>query len=508
MLAFLSPGRILTTGQVASPLAVESKGEMPDHVLIYLNGQRVIVDGDVVFRTLVEFLRERCGSVGTKVGCGEGDCGACTVLVGRPIGGSLRYRTSSSCLQALYQLDGTHIVTIEGLTPREGLSPIQQAMVEHHASQCGYCTPGMVAALEGIFEAGKAVDSSSLRTGLTGNLCRCTGYLPILEAGLAVDRERLSLLNSRYPSREMADELAARASLPVRFEHGGRIFFSPLNLGEAVEFRSRHAGSLIVSGGTETGLARNKRGSEPPHLLSLSRISELGRIKQEKNVLSVGASVTWTDLEEFAREDVPLLHDLTRRFGSPQIRNAGTLVGNIAHGSPVADSLCFLLIAGAELEVAGPGGLRRVKVEGFHRGPKQTSLAPEEVITRVIIPLPRPDELVKLFKVSKRKEIDTSTFRAAIRIEERGGLIRSAAVAFSGVGPTAARLPQTESFLVGQHFSESTFRQAGKRARAEVEPISDVRGSSQYRLQLAENILLKFHHEVAGAARQEAAVGE
>jgi xanthine dehydrogenase small subunit len=489
-------------------LAVNSKLDMPDYVVIYLNGQRVILDGDRVFMTLVEFLREERGLVGTKVGCGEGDCGACTVLVGRPVAGTLRYRTISSCLQAMYQLDGTHVVTIEGLTPRESLSPIQQAMVEHHASQCGFCTPGMVAALEGIFEANREVDSSALRTGLTGNLCRCTGYLPILEAGLAVDRTSAMRLNDRYPSREMASELAARASLPIRIEHGGRMFFSPVRLDDAAAFRGQYPGSLIVSGGTETGLARNKRWIEPCHVLSLARISELAGIKHEQDILSVGANVTWTDLEEFSRDRAPLVHDLTRRFGSPQIRNAGTLVGNIAYGAPVADSLCFLLVTGALLEVIGPGGVRRERVEGFQRGHRETRLGANEIITKVVIPLPGADEHVRLYKISKRKEIDTSTFRAAIRIDAHGGVIRSAAVAFSGVGPIATRLPQTERFLVGQTFCESTFRQAGKRARAEVEPRSDVRGSSRYRLQLAENILVKFQHDASAAARQEAAVGE
>ncbi len=481
---------------------------MPDHVLIYLNGKRVIIDGGRAFCTLTEFLREECSLFGTKVGCGEGDCGACTVLVGQPFEGSLRYRTIASCLQAMYQLDGTHVVTIEGLTPSEGLSAVQQAMVDHHALQCGYCTPGMVAALEGLLEAKRPVDMTALRTGLTGNLCRCTGYLPILEAGLAVDHASVPSLEDRYPSQEMGLELADRAALPIRVEHDGRVFFSPVNLGDAIAFRAQHSGSLIVAGGTETGLARNRSGSEPPHLLSLSRISELRKITQERGLLSVGATVSWTDLQEFVRDRLPLLHALTERFGSPQIRNAGTLVGNIAFGSPVADSLCLLLVMQAELEVAGPGGMRRVQVDGFHMGPRQTSLAPEELITRVIIPLPAANELVKLYKISKRKEIDTSTFRAAIRIEERGGLIRAAAIAFSGVGPTAVRLPRTESFLVGQPFSEPTFRRAGELARSEVEPISDVRGSSEYRLRLAENVLLKFFHETSVALPEEASVGE
>jgi xanthine dehydrogenase small subunit len=481
---------------------------MQDHILIYLNGQRVEVVGEDVFSTLVEFLRQRRSLLGTKVGCGEGDCGACTVLVGRPFDGRLRYRTAVACLLAMYQLDGAHVVTIEGLTPPDGLSPIQRAMVEHHGSQCGYCTPGMIAALEGVFDAGTSVDTSMLRTGLTGNLCRCTGYVPILEAALAVDHTNLAPLSSRYPSRAMALELAERVSVPIRIEHGERTFGAPIAIEEAVTILSKHPESLIVSGGTETGLARNKRGIEPRAVLSLARISELRRITCARNVLSVGAGVTWTELEEFSRDNLPLVHALTRRFGSPQIRNAGTLVGNIAYGSPVADSLCFLLITRAELEVVGPDRSRRVMVEGFHGGRKQRALEKAEIITKVDIPLPAPSELVRLYKISKRKELDTSTFRAAIRIAERSGVIERAAIAISGIGPTATRLPQTESFLVGQVFSESTFREAGKRARVEVEPSSDLRGSRSFRLQLAENILVKFVHDVTGAPRQEAALGQ
>ena len=496
--------------EVANPLGALSIADMHDHVLIYLNGHRVEVGGDDVFASLVDFLRQHRGLMGTKIGCGEGDCGACTVLVGRPSGGVLRYRTVTACLLAMYQLDGAHVVTIEGLSPAEGgLSPIQQAMIEHHGSQCGYCTPGMIMALAGVFEAETSVDSPALRTGLTGeSMPLCTGYVPILR-GRACGRSHQAgaLLGSRYPSSALALELAGRVRAPLRIERRDRIFCSPVELDPAIAFLSQHPDALIVSGGTETGLARNKRGIEPRALLSVARISELGRISHERDVLSVGATVTWTDLEQYSRDRLPLVHALTARFGSPQIRNAGTLVGNIAYGSPVADSLCFLLITEAELELAGPGGLRRVKVEGFYRGPKQTALEKGEIITRVVIPLPGASELVKLYKISKRKEIDTSTFRAGIRIKERGGLVERAAIAFSGVGPTVLRLRRTEGFLLGQPLSEATFREAGKRARAEVEPISDVRASRQFRLQLAENILLKFYQEITGAARQEAAVG-
>jgi xanthine dehydrogenase molybdopterin binding subunit/xanthine dehydrogenase small subunit len=481
---------------------------MWDDVVFYLNGKRIAVGGDDAFSTLVEFLRGRTGLRGTKVGCAEGDCGACTVLVGVPEDGTIRYRPATSCIRPLHQLDGTHVVTIEGLTPPDGPSPIQQAMIDHHGSQCGFCTPGFVVAIEGLFESEDRVDDAAMRTGLAGNLCRCTGYLPILEAALAADGEPARRLSSLYPPGAMHDELAARDGAALLIETGRRTFFRPARLEDAVAFKARHPGAVIVSGATELGVQRNKQGFEPSILLSLAGLGELGRIAREGDVLSVGANVTWTQLEAFSRGTLPEIHAMTQRFGSPQIRNVATLAGNIAHGSPVADSLCLLLVLGAELELVGVHGARRVRIEGFHRGPKQTALEPDELIARVLIPLPARGEIVKLYKISKRKEMDVSTFRAGVRIARQGETIASAAIAYSGVGPTARRLPRTEAFLAGRPFSEATFREAGRRARAEVEPISDVRGSRDFRLQLAENILLKFYHEAIGADRREDGDGE
>ncbi len=470
---------------------------MLDHVLLYVNGKRLQVAGDAVFGSLVEFLRQK-GSVGTKIGCGEGDCGACTVLRGVPENGSIRYRPIVSCLQSLIQLDGTHVVTIEGLTPPGGSSPIQQAMVDHHGSQCGFCTPGFVAALTGVFERGDRVDDRALCTGLSGNLCRCTGYLPILQAGRSVDISRFAPLSTLYPSRTMDDELAARSNADLRIETGRRVFFRPRRLEEAAAFRAKYPGAVIVAGGTELGHQRNKRGLEPAMLLSLAGIDELSRIALTDNTLSVGANVTWAQLEAFSDGKLPEVHALTKRFGSPQIRNVASVVGNVAHGSPVADSLCFLMVVEAELELVSNRGARTVKIGEFYRGPKQTQLGPDEIITRLRIPLPARGEIVKLYKISKRKEMDVSTFRAAIRISQQGDSIGSAAIAYSGVGPTVRRMTETESFLVGRPFSLATFREAGQRARAEIEPITNVRGSSDFRVQLAENILAKFYHEAAG----------
>jgi xanthine dehydrogenase small subunit len=483
---------------------------MRHDVILYLNGRRRRISGADAFRSLTDYLREDQGLVGTKVGCAEGDCGACTVLVGRPEAGSVRYRTATSCILTLGQLDASHVVTVEGLRPTcGGLSPVQEAMVACHGSQCGYCTPGMVVALTGLFESDPDPDDDALKIGLTGNLCRCTGYLPILEAGRAVDRSRVRPLAERYPDRELVEELARLAAEPLRVEarSGGerRIFFRPVAPGDAVGFKAEHPDAVVVAGGTDLGVWRNRRGYDPPHLLSLVGVTEWGRIGRDGDAVSIGANVTWTDLEAFAAREAPELTEVTHHFASPQVRNTATFVGNVAGGSPIADAVGFLHVAGAVLELVGPGGARSVAVGDFFTGYRRTVRAPDEIIARVLIPLPPRGERVRLYKISKRKEMDISTFRAAVRVRAPGGVIERAALAYAGVGPKVLRLPRTEAYLAGRPFDEATFREAGRRARAEVEPISDVRGSRDFRLTLAENVLLKFYHDCAGEGRGEPA---
>jgi xanthine dehydrogenase small subunit len=480
---------------------------MRNEVIFYLNGRRRRVVGEPAFRSLAGYLRDDCWLVGTKIGCGEGDCGACTVLVGRPEGGTVRYRTATSCILSVCQLDASHVVTVEGLHAGDGLNPVQEAMVAHHGSQCGYCTPGVVVSLTGLFESEPDPDEAALRTGLTGNLCRCTGYLPILEAGRSVDRARHRTLGELYPDRELAAELAELASEPLRVEAGTatarRVFFRPDRPADAVAFKASQPEAVVVSGGTDLGVWKIRRGYDPPLLLSLAGVGEWDQIRREGDAVSIGANVTWAALEGFAAREAPGLLEVTRHFASPQIRNVATFVGNVAHGAPIADSVSFLHILGASLDLVGPRGTRSVGVGEFFTGYRETVLAPDEVISRVVVPLPSRDERVKLYKVSKRKEMDISTFRAGVRVRESGGRIDRAAVAVAGVGPKVLRLPETEAYLSGRPFAETTFREAGRRARAEVEPISDVRGSRDFRLILAENVLLKFFYDCAGDDRGE-----
>ena len=483
---------------------------MRDALFFYLNGRPCAVEGDAAFVSLAEFLRESQRLTGTKIGCAEGDCGACTVLIGRVVGrgseAAIRYQSATSCIAYLHQVDGAHVVTVEGLAEDETLSAVQRAMVEHHGSQCGFCTPGVVTALTEVFESGAPVDAS-LRTGLTGNLCRCTGYRSILDAGLDVVRMGYHTLAERFPRRAMVEALSDATSQPLRVasRSSGRLVFRPVTLEGAIAFKAENPEAMIVSGGTELGVLRNKRGLDVNISLSLAAVPGLDRVTREGDVVSVGANVTWAKLEEVASREIPALLELTRQFAAPQIRNVATLVGNVAHHSPVADSAPYLAVMGAELELAGRSGERTVDAYEFFRDTGRARLTSDEIITRVIIPLPAPGEQVRLYKISKRKEMDTSTFRAGVRIAPSGGLIARARLAFSGVGPSVRRLTETEAFLAGQPFDEATFREAGRRARAECEATCRAQGRDA-RLTLAENILLKFYFDCAGGRREEAGI--
>jgi xanthine dehydrogenase small subunit len=468
---------------------------MRDSLYLYINGEPVTVYGRDAFRTVSDFLRRIRGATGTKIVCEEGDCGACTVLVGRVAGEQVVYRPVNSCIQHVFQLDGAHLVTVEGVRSNGELSAVQQSMVDLHGAQCGFCTPGFVTALTALFEENSSPSDCDVRDALTGNLCRCTGYEPIINAALAVDPARSQPLSARYPDGPLLRDLVTRDVGTVCIRDGDRVFLSATTLEEAIAFRAAHPECTIIQGGTDVGVWCNKSGFSPEAILNLSQIPELKEIQTDDEVVSVGGSVTLLELESFFRERVPQFYDMLHLFGSPQIRAVATLAGNVVNGSPIADTLPFLYVMGAEVELAGPSGRRRTPVADFYRGYKTLDMDLDEIVSRIIIPLPRPEEVLRLYKVSKRRDLDISTFTAAILLSETAGVVDRARVAYGGVGPTVIRLRRTEQVLCGQALSEDLLAMAGRTAREEITPISDVRGSADFRLQLAENILLKFYHE-------------
>jgi xanthine dehydrogenase small subunit len=516
--------------------------ETRGYVLVYVNGRERRVRGEQAFLQLSDYLRADLGICGTKVVCAEGDCGACSILLGRVDDlGRMRYQAVNSCIHALYQLDCSHVITVEGLTPSgnsyyaasgngndngskssgkngsdavpiapslaaatmENISSIQRAMVECHGAQCGYCTPGFVVSLAALFENRQDLPSGlcrqDVKDALTGNLCRCTGYESIIKSALSCDAKTVPSCEEMFPSKEMAAVFESQSKVDVSIETDRHNLLIPGAIESASRFKSTHKDTVIVSGGTDVCVNINKRGFRPQNIISTCNLRGMDELKVEKNSLVVGARVTLSELADFVKDKVPEFYKILSVFGAPQIRNAGTMAGNIANGSPIADTVPFLFVMDAEVEMTGLDGVRKVPVNSLYRGYKTLDMRIDEIITRIRIPLPTPCHVLRLFKVSKREHLDISSFTAAILLTTKSGIvsaetkIEQARVAFGGVAPTVVRLPKTEKLLEAANCTFETFERAGMLAVQEVSPIADVRGSIDFRKQLAENIFLKFY---------------
>lgn len=481
---------------------------MRDYILVYINGKRYEIRGEQAFMSLSDYLRYERSLTGTKVVCAEGDCGACTVLRGVRRDASqaaLYYESINSCITFMHLMDCTHLVTVEGLSENSSLNAVQSAMVAHHGAQCGFCTPGIVCAMTEFVnhqvcqrdEAPPArLEAAQIRNALTGNLCRCTGYAPILHAGQDIDLNAFVTLQHRYETPDMLQDLAAHQTQGVHLKTADREFYAPTSFEAAADFQANTPDSKIFSSATDMGVLINKERANPLKITNLSRVAEAHEVHEQEGHIVVGARVTLSQLEHFCRERIPEFSRLMRIFASPQIKNKGTLVGNIANASPIADTLPFLFVAEAELELRSATAQRRVNINQFYKGYKQLDLAPDELISRVWIPIPDRADILRLYKVSNRKDLDISTFTAAIRLRlDAQRQITAASVAFGGVGPVVLRLPMTEALLRGKPFEEETFLAAGAQARQEITPISDVRASADYRFEVAENLLMKFYCE-------------
>ncbi len=466
---------------------------MRDYVSTCINGRPVQLRGAAVFTSLSDLLRREYGLTGTKVVCAEGDCGSCTVLLGRPEGDRVVYGAVCSCILYGGQLDGCHVVSVEGLKYDGKPNPVQEAMVACQGTQCGFCTPGFIATMCGALESDRDLGPQRLRRELTGNLCRCTGYEPILAAGAAIDRDRLRAMNDLYPA--VLPGLKEAASSAVELRHGDWTFCKPTTIADAITFRATHPDCLVVAGGTDLGVQLNKGHRPFGNVLSLSGIAELAALTVADGVITAGATVTLSRLERLVEQHLPGVAEMLACFGGATIRNVGTVGGNIGTGSPIGDTLPAWLVLNAEIELAGPSGLRRVNLNDFYVGYRKTTAATDELITRLFIPLPPAGDVFKLYKISKRKDLDISTFSAAILMRVADGSIADVRIAYGGVAATVVRLPKTEAALLGKSPTEATFDAAADVAAAEVKPISDVRGSADYRRRLAGNILRRFYHE-------------
>ena len=481
---------------------------MRQHILLFVNGEQHQLTGADAFLTLSNFLRLRLKLCGTKIVCSEGDCGSCSVLLGQldkeSKSPTLKYNSIDSCIAFVFQLDGCHVVTVEGLGQEDDLNRVQEAMVTCHGSQCGFCTPGFVMAMTGLLEENSQPSEPEWRHALTGNLCRCTGYSPIIRAAMECNGENTRSMKDCFPEKQLLEPITAAGSEAIKITTGPtdqptQTLFSPTTLKEAIEFLGKHPEAKIVAGGTDVGVQFNKGYCDAKTWIDLNRIAELADISVSGETIVAGARATWTNVENLVRELVPEFHHVVSIFGSPQIRNIGSIGGNIINASPIADSIPFLCVCEAELELTGQSGTRTININDFYQDYKKFDLKPGELLTKITIPLPSKNRELRLYKVSRRRDLDISTFTGAIWIERDGDTIADAGIAYGAVGPTVIRLKKTESFLRGKPLSIETMTAAGDIAVGEITPIGDVRGSADFRLQLARNVLLKFYHQLNSA---------
>ena len=445
--------------------------------------------------TLLRYLRDRAGLSGTKEGCAEGDCGACTVAVlENDRSGERRYRSVNSCLLLLPMVQNKHVYTVEGLKQAGAPHLVQQQLTENLGSQCGYCTPGVVMAL---FEACYRRDLDEpwkLDAQMCGNLCRCTGYRPI--------RDTAKAISGVHPNDHFA---AVRArvtpgSMALDYQRSGQRFVTPGSLPELFKVLEQNPTARLVHGGTDLALDITKRFLEPPFLISLEALPELRELSEGPGCYRIGGGVTLADLEDFSAGRLPPLERMLRYFGARQIKNRGTVGGNLCTASPIGDLAPVFLALDAEAILLSKSGERRVALRDFFTAYRTTALRPGEILGRLEVSPPNADTRVAAYKVSKRRELDISTVSACFAVEvDATSQVTAVRLAFGGMADRPRRALRVEQQLLGQDWTEASVEAALPALDSELTPLSDHRGSSTYRRLVAKNLLRGFFHETQSA---------
>jgi xanthine dehydrogenase small subunit len=477
-----------------------------------LDGEIVELDDVDPTRTVLQFLREDLRRTGTKEGCAEGDCGACTVVLAELDrgGDDLTLKAVNSCIQFLPTLDGKELITVESLCGRDpALHPVQQAMVDQHGSQCGFCTPGFVMSLFALYKSQREPSRRDIDDALAGNLCRCTGYRPIVAAAhamYAMPAADGDWLRQPCAGRAPADrverlrEIARNGALELR--HGDRVFLAPRSIEQLASMLDACPDATILAGGTDIGLWVTKQHRELETLIYIGEVAGLSDIGTGDTHLEIGGAATFSDAMPAILEHYPSFDEVLRRFASPPIRNVGTLGGNVANGSPIGDSMPALMAAGASLVIRCVEGSREVALDDFYHDYQVNDLRPGEFIERIRLPLPGPGAILRAYKLSKRFDQDISAVCAAFRLELEDDHVKSIRIACGGLAATVKRASHCEQALAGQPWTEATVA-AGMAAFAQdFQPITDMRASAAYRLQAGRNLLRRLYLETRGESTE------
>lgn len=478
---------------------------MNDRLTFVLNGEREEVADVSPTMTLLNYLRRKKRLTGTKEGCAEGDCGACTVAVGEVDGDTVRYRPLNACIQFMPMLHGKSVVTVEGLQgPGGEMHPCQAAIVDCHGSQCGFCTPGFVMSLYTLGREG-AADKAQINDALAGNLCRCTGYGPLIAAAEQSTRCAVPEWDRARVAREH-EQLAAIEPCQVVADGDGRAY-RPDTVDDLARLVDAHPDAVIIAGATDVGLWVTKQLRELPVTIHVGNLADLKAIRIEDGRICIGAGATYAEAEQVILERYPDFGELVRRIGGVQVRSAGTIGGNVANGSPIGDTPPALIALGAEVVLRKGDARRRLPLEKFFIAYGQQDRQPGEFVEALEVPLLDDPHQLRCYKISKRFDQDISALCGCFNVRVENGAVVEARIAYGGMAATPLRATAVEDRLIGQPWTAATIDQAVAAFETDFAPISDMRASAAYRMLAAKNLLRKYFAETQEPLAETRLVG-
>jgi len=453
--------------------------------------------------TVLQFLRSIPGHTGTKEGCAEGDCGACTVVLAelRP-SNKLTYKAVDSCLLFLPTLHGKQLITIENLATKTqtstDLHPVQQAIVDSHASQCGYCTPGIAMSVFGMYKSGKKPEQSAVVNALAGNLCRCTGYGSIIDAAnLACETIKPDHFSLHESNIIEALKEINRSTEAITLSHKNQLYFLPKTMQQALEFREKYPQAKLINGSTDIAVIQNKTSEFHHQILDISFVTEINQLKTQTNDFQIGAGCCLEEFKNFVHKNFIEFSPITDHFASLQIRNVATIGGNICNASPIGDLIPMLIALKAFVKTASLCNNRMIKIEDFITGYRSIDLHANELVTEIIIPKKDPGSLYFSEKVSTRRDLDISTLSIAANLKlSTSGIVEEIMLVYGGLASNVKRARSCETFLLGKEFTLSAISEVRQLIHHDFKPISDARSTTEYRLEAARNLLLKCYYSV------------
>lgn len=447
--------------------------------------------------TVLNYLRTRVGKTGTKEGCGSGDCGACTVVLGEREGEHIRYRTVNSCLTFVSTLHGKQLLTVEDLKSKDGsLHPVQQAMVDFHGSQCGFCTPGFIMSMFALSKNKPTADKHDIFEALAGNLCRCTGYRPIVDAAKTIaEQPQLVDQFSRYETEVLARLDQIETDTLVTLNGNDKVCFSPVSSDELAGLLIEHPDAQLLAGGTDLALQVTQFYRELPKMIYVGNVAEMKQLEEDDQQIVIGAARSLSDSYEALNRVFPDMGELLHRFASLQIRNQGTLGGNIGNASPIGDAPPVLMALNARLVLRKGEQRRELPIDDYFLDYKKTAQQTSEFIEKIIVPKPAADQHFKVYKLSKRLDDDISAVCGAFNLTIVDGVISEARIAFGGMAAVPKRAAACERELLNKPWNQATVKAAMQALSGDFEPLSDFRASKEYRSKTATNLLYKFFIE-------------